>query len=46
MSSVELREKRISKGASTLMSRTRGLPGTTILTTMHMEASTPTLGLG
>jgi len=46
MSGAESREKRISKGVCALKSHTGGLPGTTTLTTTHVGASTPTVGLG
>ena len=41
-----IKRKDDQQGASTLKSRTKGLPGTTIPTTMYVEANTPTLGLG
>jgi len=43
---MESREREISERTSTLKVCIRGLPETTTLITMHMEASTPTISLG
>jgi len=43
---AELTEREISERTFTFKVRIRDLPGTAIITIMHMEANNPTIGLG